>query len=544
MNTQSKDNPGSSRKLDDSSTFRNFFSMLGAARRQYWTALFCNCVAAGSETIIHPLLVKEIFDGVNQGTELSRFVMLVFFYLLLGVVLNVIGYYLSLWQMRIDNKIVADISGRVLHAYYGKEYGDVLRDGSGYYLARIRSDVKDGLVPMLILVRRATICAVMFVGLISVLIILSWQAFLILAALIPVATWVSVKVSKKIRHLALVERDNEASLMGVLTKSVDAFKMVRTYMMVPQTLDKFNRTMDETLESGYQKQRVIRRLQTASDLTMSVSDACSIFIGSLLVLKKQMTIGAYFSFMNAFWRSATTLIQIFSLSAELHALGAIVNRLKSFIDDQNAVPYHKSGSAVAASGISYSYADNEVISDFSIHVEPGTRLLIVGNNGSGKTTLANMLAGYLSPSSGQLELPREISAATLPVLFPPLRVRDLEIKTELFKRFMIDKPDILDAYPDQLSAGQQQKVSLALALSKEADLYVLDEPLANLDINSRQIAMAAVWEHTKGKILVMIMHASEEYYAMFDKVHTLGTSASVPSRQVVEAVETEEAQPG
>ncbi|UTY60538.1 ABC transporter ATP-binding protein [Massilia sp. erpn] len=526
MSQQSKTNPGSSHKMDGSSVFRNFFQMLGTTKRQYWTLLLCNAVAAGSETIIHPLLVKEIFDGVNQGTDLNRFIALVFFYLLLGIVLNVIGYYLSLWQMRVDNRIIADISNRLLQAYYRKDYGDVLRDGSGYYLARIRSDVKDGLVPMLILVRRATVSAVMFVGLVSVLIILSWQAFLILVVLIPIATWVSTKVSKKIRSLTLIERDNEATLMGILTKSVDAFKMVRTYMMVPQTLDKFNKTMDETLESGYQKQRVIRRLQTASDLTMSVSDACSIFVGSLLVLKKQMTIGAYFSFMNAFWRAATTLINIFSLSADLHALGAIVKRLTSFIDEHNALPYQKSGSGVSASGISYSYANNKVISDFSIHVGPKKRLLIVGDNGTGKTTLANMLSGYLSPSSGKLELPQQISAATLPVLFPPIKVRDLEIKEELFKQFVIDKPDILDAYPDQLSAGQQQKVSLALSLSKDADLYVLDEPLANLDMASREIAMAAIWERTNNKILIMIMHGSEEYYSRFDQVHTLRSSAT------------------
>jgi ABC-type bacteriocin/lantibiotic exporter with double-glycine peptidase domain len=524
MNLQSKENLESSQKIFEFSTFRNFFKILGTTRRQYWTLLFCNAIAAGAETIIHPLLVKEIFDGVNQGTEFDRFALLVLGYFMLGIILNIVGYYLSLWQMRVDSKVVYNVSDQLLHAYYRKDYGDVLREGSGYYLARIRSDVKDGLVPMLILVRRAVVSVVMLAGLIFVLILLSFQAFLILVALIPVATWVSIKVSKKIRDLTLIERDNEAILMTILTKSVDAFKIVRTYMMVPQTLDKFNKTMHNTLESGYQKQRVIRRLQTASDLTMGISDSCSIFVGALLVLKKQMTIGTYFSFMNAFWRAATTLIEIFNLAGDLHALSAIVDRLSSFISDHSAIPYHQSSSAVSAVGISYSYTKNKIISDFSIQVEPGKRLLIVGDNGSGKTTLANMLSGHLSPSSGNLALPEKISGATLPLLFPPIKVCDLAIKVELLQQFLIDKPDILDAFPDQLSAGQQQKVSLALSLSKVADLYVLDEPLANLDVASRKIAMDAIWEYTNGKILVMIMHGAEEYYSMFDKVHTLGVT--------------------
>lgn len=166
-----------------------------------------------------------------------------------------------------------------------------------------------------------------------------------------------------------------------------------------------------------------------------------------------------------------------------------------------------------------------------MHLEPGESALIVGQNGSGKTTLANILSGYLSPSQGQLELPARISAVTLPVLFPPIKVRDLGADGGLLGLFRIDEPDILDTYPDQLSAGQQQKLSLALALSQDADLYILDEPLANLDVRSRSIAMKEIQRRTRDKILVIIMHGAEEYYSMFDQVHMLGEDASYAEPQ-------------
>jgi ATP-binding cassette subfamily B protein len=488
--------------------------------------MLCGAASSGAEALLHPLLMRAIFDTVSTHADFSRFIYLVFGYLALGLSLNGLGYLLSLWEVKLDNKIVAHASTALLGAYFDKNYRDVLRDGSGYYVARIRSDVKDGLVPMLALVRKISASVVMFVTLIAVLIFISWQAFLILSAIIPVATLVTIVVGKKIRGLTILERDQEASLLDTLTKSVNAFKLVCTFKLAPRTLDTFATSMDFVLDSGYRKFRVLRLLQGASDLTMVISDVCSIFVGALFVFRKQMTIGSFIAFMNAFWRSATTLIGIFQQWAELQSHSATVNRLVAFLQQRPGRPQYRVGSAVCATAVSYGYGAEPILSNFSMRVAPGTRALIVGQNGSGKTTLANILAGYLTPSAGQLELPARISAVTLPVQFPPLTVRALRVDPELLALFQIDQSDILEAYPDQLSAGQQQKLSLALALAQDADLYVLDEPLANLDLASRAIAMAEIWRRTEGRTLVMIMHGAGEYTTMFDQVQTLGSAAS------------------
>jgi ATP-binding cassette subfamily B protein len=78
---------------------------------------------------------------------------------------------------------------------------------------------------------------------------------------------------------------------------------------------------------------------------------------------------------------------------------------------------------------------------------------------------------------------------------------------------------------DQLSVGQQQKVALALALTTDADLYIFDEPLANLDMSSRAIAMQEIWRKTDGQMLVMIMHDVEDYLSLFDRVIRLGQTS-------------------
>jgi ATP-binding cassette subfamily B protein len=81
------------------------------------------------------------------------------------------------------------------------------------------------------------------------------------------------------------------------------------------------------------------------------------------------------------------------------------------------------------------------------------------------------------------------------------------------------------ALADELSAGQQQKLALALALSHNADLYVMDEPLASLDNESRQAAIELILQVTAGKGVILIMHGCQEYYKLFDRVVELDSLA-------------------
>lgn len=516
------------------SSLQCFLVLLGEHRLHYMALTLCAAAISGTEALIHPLLLRGIFDAVSVRADYTHFVYLVLSYFALGLSINGLTYVLSLRQLKLDNQIIAQTSSDLLRAFFAKDYRNVLREGSGYHVARIRSDVKDGLVPMLALVRKITVNVVMFATLISVLVFLSWRAFLILSAIIPVATLVSITVSRKIRGLTNIERDNEALLLDNLTKAVSAFKIVRGFKLIPATVNAFSAKMDYVLDAGYKKFRIVSRLQRASDLTMVISDVCSIFVGSLFVFRKQMTLGSFIAFMNAFWRSATLLIGIFNQWAELHGHSATVNRLVSFMREAPSVPYHQTAPGVAATAISYSYGDTPVITDFSLRLDPGTSVLVIGQNGSGKTTLANILAGYLVPSEGQLALPARISAVTLPMHFPPAQVRALPADAALLTLFGMDAPDILDAYPDQLSAGQQQKLSLALVLAQEADLYVLDEPLANLDGTTRALAMREIQRRTEGKMLVIIMHGADDYAPMFDQICLLESGQTrSPVREAV-----------
>ena len=171
-----------------------------------------------------------------------------------------------------------------------------------------------------------------------------------------------------------------------------------------------------------------------------------------------------------------------------------------------------------------------------LDMHPGELLVLIGTNGSGKSTLLKTLAGLIHPVHGDLQvlgqhagqlptrvayLPQHpVSSHTL-----PLQVRDVVTMGRfahlgLFKRTSSSDRGIvssamqrtgIDAQANKpirdLSGGQQQRTHLAQVLAREAEILLLDEPTAGLDINGRKlVAELIAAERARGVTVVMATH--------------------------------------
>lgn len=496
---------------------RNFFRLLGEHKGEYVAVVACTSILLGGEALIQPLLMKAIFDSVSTQSDFRSFIPLGLAYLTLGIVVNALSYLSFIWRTKVDNKILSSVSTGLLRSYYSVSYDELLTKGSGYYVARIRSDVKDGMAPMLAAVRDIVVGIVSFAMLISVLIYISLPAFMVLVLMIPICASVSLLLSKRIRSLTASERDYEAVIVDILTRSIAALKIVRQYSLIPSATSHFTQSVDQGLGWSFKRSRLVRLLQGAGDMTRVLSDVSSIFVGAYLVMRDQMTIGSYIAFMNAFWRSSSTLFLVLNKWAEIHSYSSTIDRIVEFQDrPQPARPYSL-GDKVVLRDIAFSYGDEKVVSGISLEILPGERILIMGENGSGKTTVANILCGFLTPTEGRLTLPKRVIGATLPTHFPPTSVDSLGIDDDLLDKLGLGGEQVKATRPDFLSAGQQQKLAVAMAISTSADLYVLDEPFANLDTQSRHLMLGEILARTKGGMLAMVVHDATEYSKLFDR---------------------------
>ncbi|GAG92343.1 unnamed protein product, partial [marine sediment metagenome] len=159
------------------------------------------------------------------------------------------------------------------------------------------------------------------------------------------------------------------------------------------------------------------------------------------------------------------------------------------------------------------YGDTVAISNLSLNIEQGEFFVLFGPAGAGKTTTLNLIAGFVDLTAGDIyfgdklvnDIPPEDRNVAMAFenysLFPhmtifdnlanPLRAPNVNMNSvEITARVnrtaeLLNIVELLGRYPHQLSGGQKQRTALGRALVKEADILLLDEPLAHVDAKIR-----------------------------------------------------------
>ncbi len=139
----------------------------------------------------------------------------------------------------------------------------------------------------------------------------------------------------------------------------------------------------------------------------------------------------------------------------------------------------------------------------------GEVLGVVGANGIGKSTFAQLLAGVLEPDTGSMDQrvrisykPQYIKADTDASVEEVLRQCTTKFDTSYYRHEILEPlslEPILQSPVDALSGGELQRVAIALCLSRDADLYILDEPSAHLDVEQRVKITRLLRRHAEGR---------------------------------------------
>lgn len=200
----------------------------------------------------------------------------------------------------------------------------------------------------------------------------------------------------------------------------------------------------------------------------------------------------------------------------------------------------------------YDNSEKLVLDKFSLDIEKGNIVSILGQSGSGKSTLLRLIAGLEAPSGGSIRLNGEIitdeKTFTPPerrgvgmlfqdyALFPHLNVYDNiafglhKLKKE-YRKDRVDEvlklvglSEYKKRYPYELSGGQQQRVALARGLAPKPVLFLMDEPFSNLDADLRTKIRSELKDILKAEKMtcVFVTHDRLDAEEISDKIVIMG----------------------
>ncbi len=169
--------------------------------------------------------------------------------------------------------------------------------------------------------------------------------------------------------------------------------------------------------------------------------------------------------------------------------------------------------------LSKRFDDKEVIRDLSVSFPKSGFIALCGPSGCGKSTLLRIIAGLEKASGGEIIF--DDSSRSLSISFQEPRLLPGRTALQNVNFVLGDKKATLgvsqellyelgiidtDLYPDELSGGMKARVSIARALAKSSDIYLFDEPFANLDIETAYMTAGVIKRHTEGALVIAVIH--------------------------------------
>ncbi len=233
----------------------------------------------------------------------------------------------------------------------------------------------------------------------------------------------------------------------------------------------------------------------------------------------------------------------YSGEAEMNLIDAL-KRVEKIMEieplSENESAKQSSDYGIELKNVSYRYKDatRDAVDDVSLSIKSGEHIALVGPSGSGKTTLAELMVRFFDVTKGEIlvggvnvkNIPQEVLMKQVSFVFQDSRL----IKKSIFENVRMAKPnatkeevldalkkaqcmDIIEKLPNgintvigekgiYLSGGEQQRLTIARAVLKDAPILVLDEATAFADPDNETKVQAAFEELSKGKTLIMIAH--------------------------------------
>jgi len=495
--------------------------------------------------LVLPFMLKIAIDKVLPNQDFQLYMILCGGMILIALSRCMLRYLWSYLINYVQMRVLIDVRHKLfkhlqtLSLRFYQEYR------TGKLISNVISDV--GQLQQLIGIV-AQLCDQLFLILVTViiLVIMNFQMSIVALIIIPLHFLNMRRSHRKARVDTKAMQEKMSEISANLAETLNGVKVVKSFSKERTECKDFFVSLRPTLDIQLRANSQWALCWNIADVISICAYLAIIGIGTLMVQKGSMTIGdfaAYYSYMGMLLGPVNALSAVSANItmglASAERISKLLNTTSEIKEDPHPVKVEHLNGNIEFNNVTFGYDEKKpVLKNFSLKIEPGQKVALVGPSGSGKSTVSSLLLRFYDVNSGEIKVDginiRKLGIESYrnsigvvlqePFLFSgsikeniayaKKGASDEEIKNaavmanvEEFVTHLDQRYDtVIGENGASLSGGQKQRLAIARAVLKNPSILVLDEATSALDTVSEHLVQQALDRLMQDKTTVIIAH--------------------------------------
>jgi len=513
--------------------------------RRYALAFGLMGIAAAS-TAFGAYLIGDVINQAYVHKNLPGIIILALVTAVIFMIKAMATYGQALTLARIGNRIVADNQRRMFARLLQHNIGFFADRHSSEFMARLTTGAAAASQVLNLLITSIGRDLLSLIGLATVMAVQDPVMSLLSVIVVPPAMLILRKMIRRIKTIAFHQFTGSTRILETLQETLQGMRTLKAFTLEDGMRARFDMHVAEVEKESNKWARIAYRSGPLMEALGGFAIAGALVYGGFRVIETGATPGQFFSFLAAFMLAYEPAKRLARLNIDLNSGLVGVRVLFDIIDhppteqpDDDKPPLALSVAHVEFANVQFSYHPGEkVIRNLSLVAEPGHVSALVGPSGGGKSTILNLILRFYEIDAGVIAIDGQDIAA---VSRHSLRSQVAYVGQDVFlfrgtvrENIALGRPgateaeivaaakaayahDFIMAFPRgydtpvgehgmRVAGGERQRISVARALLKDAQVILLDEATASLDSESERQVQRAIERLCRGRTTIVIAH--------------------------------------